>query len=54
MGLLISAGRKRTFGDCEELTFFEAEQWTPETERPFMVKIEELLIVAGHPINRAG
>ncbi len=35
-------------GNCEELNFFEADQWTPETEKLLMVKIQDLLSVVRH------
>lgn len=35
-------------GNCEELMFFEAEEWTPESERALMVKIQDLLSAVRH------
>jgi DNA-binding CsgD family transcriptional regulator len=32
----------------EELTFFEAGQWTPETEKALMIKIQELISTVRH------
>ena len=35
-------------GNSEELNFFEAEQWTPETEKQLLVKIQDLLSIVRH------
>lgn len=33
---------------CQELKFFEAEQWTADTEKQIMLKIQDLLGVVRH------
>lgn len=35
-------------GNCQELKFFEAENWTVETEKQLLVKIQDLLTVVRH------
>lgn len=35
-------------GTCQELKFFEAEEWTAETEKQLIIRIQDLLTVVRH------